>query len=261
MKFKKVLAVLMTSALIMGMSMTTFAKSPGADNVYGTSDDFGTITVNGITAEEGLTVTAYPIVKADYDETTNNFEGYTSLYPNIITDVEDIDQEDLNSIISQIKEEYGRYPMSIPSGGDGTSYTADVPVGAYLVMITGAETKVYNPVVVSVDYENNQGSNDLGEGTVTLTDDNAWVKVSNVPTIDKVIVEGQDESKGNSVDIGDSVNYEVTISPVPNYGGEHPVLNVVDTLSVGLSYNDDLSVKLIGAGADGSDVPLVLGTD
>lgn len=254
-KMKKIFAALLTLAMVLGMSMTTFAKSAGADGIYGTSDDRGTITVNGITPEDGITVTAYPIVKADYNKTTGNFEGYTSLYSDYITDVEDIDQDALNSIIPNIDAGNGSYNMT---SKDGASYSADVPAGAYLVMIRGAETRVYNPVVISVNYVNVEGGNDLSDGSVTLSDSNAWVKVSNVPTIDKVIVDDENSVKGNSVNIGDNVNYEVTIDPIPNYGGTHPVLNVVDTLSAGLTYNADLTVKVVKT--DNSEVLLDMGT-
>ena len=224
-KMKKIFAALLTLAMVLGMSMTAFAKNPGADGIYGTEDDRGTITVNGITPEVGIKVNAYPIVEADYNETTGSFEGYTSLYPAYITDVEAIDQTALNSIIPSINPENAIKMTST----DGTSYSADVPAGAYLVVIEGAETKVYNPVVLSVYYTNVEGGNDLSEGRVTLPNTEGWVKVSNVPTVEKVIVDGNNDVKGNSVNIGDDVTYEVAINPIPNYGGTHPVLNVVDT--------------------------------
>lgn len=264
MKAKKVLAMLMASAMIMGSTITAFAADPGTDMVYGTGDDKGTITVSGITPEAGITVTAYPIIKADYDENNNTFDGYSSLYPEIITEdvMEDpeneINQTVLNQIISSLVTSES-YKMSIPVDGDGTSYTAEVPVGSYLVMIEDAETRVYNPVVLSVSYEVVNNENELDEGTVIVTDDNAWVKVSEVPTIDKVITEGEEESQGNSVNVGDTVDYEITIDPIPNYGGDHPVLNVVDTLSAGLTYNNDLTVKVVDA--EGEETGLTRNTD
>lgn len=61
-----------------------------------------------------------------------------------------------------------------------------------------------------------------------------------------MIDDGSDDGiKGDSADIGDIVNYDVTINPIPNYGGDHPVLNVVDTLSAGLDYVEgSLTVKI-----------------
>lgn len=257
MKAKKVLAMLMASAMIMGTTVTAFAANSGADNIIGTNDDEGTITVSGLATEENLSVKAYQIVEATYDATNKNFTGYNARY-NVIDDVEDIGQDDLNSIIADINSvapsvEIKEFNMT---STNETSYSAEVPVGTYLVMIEGAETKVYNPVVVSVSYQNNEGQNVIEEGAVNvIVDGNAWVKVSNVPTIDKVIDDGTpDGTKGNSADIGDIVEYKVTIDPIPNYGGKHPVLNVVDTLSNGLDYVEDSLVVQI------DNTPLQKGT-
>ena len=259
---KKILAILMASSMVMGMSVTAFASTPGGDNVYGTDDDLATIAVNGVEPEEGLNVTAYQIIAATYDENTGSFSGYNSLYPNVISnedieafqDDDDITQEELNAIIESLNPLNESFEMQ-PSDVEG-QYTADVPAGTYLVMIEKAETKVYNPVVISADYVVVEGDNELEGGTVTLEDENnAWVKVSDVPTVDKVIDDGSDDGlKGDSADIGDIVNYDVTISPIPNYGGDHPVLNVVDTLSAGLDFVEgSLTVKIDGVELNAGD--------
>ncbi len=250
-KIKKLLAIVLSLAMIMGMSLTTFA----ADNIVGNSDDVGTITVNGITPEDGIAVTAYQIVEAQYDQTTDAFTGYNALYDSIddsgdIVAPDDIDQDTLNSILADIR---GNNPTVDPARSytmtstNGTSYSAEVPVGTYLVVIENAETKVYNPVVVSVSYVNAEGGNDLSEGIVGISDNNnAWVKVSDVPNVDKSVSDADDEKdqNGNSVNVGDTVTYKVTINPIPNYGGDHPVLNVVDTLSAGLTYQGNVKVEI-----------------
>lgn len=261
-KIKKVLAMIMAMAMIMGLGMTAFAANPGDDDIVGTSDDTGIITVSGITAEPEITVTAYKIVDAVYDA-NDNFTGYDARY-DVIDDVTNISQDELNAIIADINSGDLTVPVISEEMNttDETSYSAEVPVGTYLVMISGAETKVYNPVVVSVSYQNDEGVNIIDEGSVSvIADGNAWVKVSGVPTVDKVIDDGTDDGvKGDSADIGDIVNYDVTISPIPNYGGDHPVLNVVDTLSAGLDYEENsLTVKIVKA--DGTEIPLTNGTD
>ena len=263
---KKVLALVMAMALVLGMAVTTFAKAPGNDGVYGTADDRGTITVNGITAEDELTVTAYQIVKAQYGtDGTGSFSGYVPLYGDVNVDETTgnitVDQDDLNNILSDIRAESPSVdPVSYTMlSDDETSYSADVPVGTYLVVIEGAETKVYNPVVVSVSYTVTEGDNDLEEGSVDVTDGSAWVKVSDTPTIDKTVSDSNETNvNGNSANVGETVTYNVTINSIPNYGGDYPVLKVVDTLSAGLTYantNDDpLTVKV-------GDTVLSVGTD
>ncbi len=249
MKAKKVLAMLMASAMIMGTSVTAFAATEGADGVYGTEDDRGTITVSGITYEADITVKAYPIIEADY--TNGTFSGYVSKYTGIISATPDdegnikVEQSQLNQILKEIAnienpQEGTDYYSLTDENKDGTyvSQTNVLPIGSYLVVIEGAETKVYNPVVASIGYKNEAGENALDEKNVNIAvDGNSWVKVTDIPGVDKVIVEGENEVKGNSVNIGDSVDYKVTIDPIPNYGGDYPELNVVDQLSAGLTLN------------------------
>ena len=245
---KKVLAFAMAAAMILGMTMmVSAAPSRGDDQIYGTEDDMGTIQVKGITPEADLTVKAYPIVKAIYDETTGVFSGYEALYNGIDLTKEpiEISQAQLNTIMESLDVAHGEYGLS----QSGDFYTADVPVGAYLVKIEGAETKVYNAVVASTYYVVNatQTGNEIHTEVVDITDDPAWVKVSDVPKIGKTVSDDNEtDAKGNSVNIGDDVTYTVTIDPVPNYGGDYPKLNVVDTLSSGLTYIEESLVVKTG---------------
>ena len=65
-KMKKVLSVILTAIMVLAMSIPTFAASKGSDNIYGTRDDTGTITIKGIDEETGIEVKAYPIIEAVY---------------------------------------------------------------------------------------------------------------------------------------------------------------------------------------------------
>lgn len=273
-KIKKILAVLVTLAMVMAMSVTAFA----ADTIIGNSDDVGTITVSGIDEESGtaLKVYAYQIVKAKY-ENNGSFSGYQDIYsklnlnPDANGDIS-ITQSQLNDIIPLLPNDYTAEGVYEMTRGADKNYTATVPVGSYLVMVTGAETKVYSPMVVSVYYINSQGGNALDEGAVlTIATTNSWVKETSVPTIEKTIadpvksendVEERENSKGNSVDIGDTVNYTVTINSIPYYGGTHPTLVVNDTLDTGLTFNnsDDFAVKVVDS-TNNSETPLDENTD
>lgn len=67
---------------------------------------------------------------------------------------------------------------------------------------------------------------------------------SDVPTIDKVIVENGTDVKFNNGSVGDKVNYKLT-STVPNMAGYNRYYFVVkDTLSEGLSFNNDIQIKI-----------------
>lgn len=246
-RMKKILAMLMASTMVLGMAMTANAADPkNPDGIVGTEDDKGTITVSGIEAENGITVTAYPIVKATYDG-NSNFNGYDVVYDSVnpVIDLEktysngavEIGLDHLNAIIAA-KNTQDAVVMTSQNG----TYTADVPVGAYLVEVSGAEAKVYSPIVVSVNYQNKDGDNAINGGAVNvIADGNAWIKESDVPTFTKTErdVSGDKTAEtdfGNSVNVGSEIEYTLTIKPIPYYGGAHPVLNIVDTLDEGLTY-------------------------
>ena len=280
MKIKKIMAMLLAMVMVLGMTVTASAAEADEadDGIVGTSDDKGTITVSGIDAEannENLKVTAYPIVKATYDPTKGNFTGYDVVYKGVqpAIDLEkqdesgniEITQAHLNAVIGALDNPSEKYEMTAGSQDD---YTATVPVGSYLVVVSGAEAKVYSPMVVSVNYVNQNGNNAIQGGTVTtIKDGNAWVKETDQPNFTKVEKDAAgnrvDETNyGNSVNVGSKVEYTLTIDPVPYYGGSHPVFNVVDTLSEGLTYDaTSLKVQLVGSSEDAQATVLTENTD
>jgi LPXTG-motif cell wall-anchored protein len=207
------------------------------------------------------------------DATNGSFTKYEPLYkaadleanaPVIdISDIEEVSGESLkqvkiteamlNAIIKKLPEKTAadagdKAPVKMTlakvetTGADGSKVTtfnatATVPVGSYLIMVYGAESKVYNPMVASVYYSNeDQTGNELEEGVVNIIGTNTWVKVSDTPGVKKDIVDNDTADNHGSANIGDIINYQVVINPVPQYGGEYPVLNVVDTLSKGLDF-------------------------
>ncbi len=270
-KFKKLFAVLLSLTMVLGMTATVFATSgddpqPPTGNGdtptnptheyevsigNGTDKDKGTITVKGI--EEGATVTAYQIIKASYENNyggTNHFSGYTALY-NAITVEDDqsasIDAETLTNVITE-----AGLTTNNPTLATGTSaitlnysngaYTAsDLKVGSYLVMVTGGESKIYNPMVLSVSYVNLNGALNIESTELDITNPVGWAKSNDAPTIDKT--SKKDGQVVQSVNIGDTVNYEIVVNPIPYYKGSNPIFNVEDTLSTGLTIDRD-SVKV-----------------
>lgn len=272
-KLKRLAAVLLALTMVCGMSLTAFAKpDAGTDGTFGTSDDKGTISVSGITPEENITVAAYQIVKAKYDN-NGSFSGYEELYgPGSVTNVDKtenesglakitVDDAQLAAILAKINTaadgqtspEAGlvadtKYVMA--KSEDGTSYSKDVPVGVYLVVISGAEEKIYSNVVVSLFYTNEGGTgNGIDEGSVKIDDTNAnaWTKVQDSPEIEKEITNGdQDTDKGNTVNIGDKIDYKITVPTIPYYGGDYPTFNIVDTLDSTLEFvqNTGCSIKI-----------------
>ena len=69
---------------------------------------------------------------------------------------------------------------------------------------------------------------------------------ANVPTPDKEMYEGTGTAKANNVTVGDKVNYVITQN-VPNYTGyDYFYFIINDTLSSGLTFNNDIKVTVGG---------------
>lgn len=259
-KFKKVLAAVLAMSMVLGMSVTSMAASKGDDDKFGTSDDRGTIKVSGIDWSENITATAYKIIEAKYENDV--FVGYEFVEgidagnmklendahePINLTD-EDLDLKEISKIAEYCKQNETKLETKTVTTANtaGEAEFNDLKVGTYLILIDGAELKIYNPIVASIYYTGTGTGNDMNEANFDITEDHAWTKIASAPNVDKVIVVGTDSNvKGNSENIGDEVEYKVTVSPIPNYGGEYPVFKIKDTLSGGLDYVDgSLSVTV-----------------
>lgn len=83
-----------------------------------------------------------------------------------------------------------------------------------------------------------------------LTDNETVEAKSVLPTLNKVIVEGEDEVEANTASIGDDVEFKLT-SKVPDMTGYDKYFFVVnDTLSSGFTFNNDVEVTVDGVAAD-----------
>lgn len=80
-----------------------------------------------------------------------------------------------------------------------------------------------------------------------LTQDTEINTKHSLPTLDKVIIESSTEKEANSAAIGDTVTYNIKLK-VPDVRGYDKYYYVVeDTLSSGLTYNNDLAVTVAGS--------------
>lgn len=266
-KMKKFLAVILSLAMVLGMSMTAFAANSGTDKIFGTADDRATITVNGIENETGIQVNAYKVVEAKYDGAGNTFSGYNSLYPTVIkqdmvkADLTTLSADELTALANAVAADANKTAIPLTNTTDTTTWTATVAAGTYLVLVSNTEAHSYNPMVVSAYYVNKDGKTDISEGAVDLTTTVANAKKSDAPTIDKKITHSNGNDYGNSVEVNDIVNYEVTVTPIPSYTGSYPVFNVEDTLSNGLDFVTDKDGNVVDTVVKVGDKTLTKGTD
>ena len=266
-KMRKIFAVLLTLAMVLAMSIPTFAaSSAGNDKIFGTADDTATITVTGIDNETGIQVKAYKVVEAKYEGASSTFSGYNSLYPSVIkqemvkADLTTLSPTQLNELANAVDTNVSGAIDLINTEGT-TTWTANVSAGTYLVLVSNTEAHSYNPMVVSAYYTNKDGKTDISEGALTLTTNVANAKKSDKPSIDKKITGSNGNDYGNSVEVGDTVNYEVTVNPIPSYTGSYPKFNVEDTLSAGLDFAKDKDNNVINPIVKVGNKALVKDTD
>ena len=249
-KLKKLFAVMLSLIMVLAMGITSFAADSGTDKIFGTADDTATITVNGIDNENGIQVNAYKVVEAKYEGAGSTFSGYNSLYPTVITqdmvkaDLTTLSANQLTALANAVANDANKTAIPL-TNTDGTTWKATVPAGTYLVLVSNTEAHSYNPMVVSAYYVNKDGKTDISQGVVTLTTTVANAKKADKPTIDKKITNTNGNDYGNSVEVDDIVNYEVTVTPIPSYTGSYPVFNVEDTLSTGLDFVTDEAGKVV----------------
>ncbi len=288
-KMKKILAFVMAMAMVLGMSVTALASGTNPETtlktngVTGKSTDKGTIAVKGIDAEatdgtSPVKVYACQIVEPEY----NTEDGYfTSKYKGLVSSLNGsdgyLDAAKLSdvTVLASLKEsmklstdaESKTWTIgegdSVVSGlvvemgkQNDDSYSAEVPVGSYLVLVQGADAKFYSPIVVSASYvADDDGESAIENSTLNIANGVAWVKVSTKPTLDKTATvpsrpAGDTNTDAISVNVGDVISYTVTVNPIPNYDGQYPVFKVTDTLSEGL----DLEKESANTFADSVEV-------
>lgn len=177
------------------------------DGVTGTDKDLGMIGVIGI--EEGVTVKAYQIVKAEYgnaglfskwvDLTGIGLVDATGAVPAAINDGSSTGKGFTKDNIAKAalwarknKETAKAYDMTQVGAAsldaDGSvrtcTYEAEVEPGAYVIVVSGGEAKTYGAMVVSLSYQN---FSTLHGWALGLAGNEAFAKMQDAPTIDKYI--------------------------------------------------------------------------
>lgn len=258
-KFKKIMALVMAMAMVLGMSVTTFAASNpnNPDGVVGNDDDRGDIVVSGI-EEKNAAVKAYMIAPAQYDEVKGNFTGYSNPHNITLTapkkdEIETIDISGLTAI-----------DLSYDAASK-TYKAVNQRVGMYLIVVPSNNSTTYNRAVASIYYSNDDGeTNVLNSADLTmttkLTQSATWIKKDVDVDVTKTVKTGtQTPAAGNTAKIGDTLTYEVKIDHAPRYNGPNPKLFVTDVLSEGLTYTPN-SLKVYAVDDSGTKTLLIENT-
>lgn len=240
-KIRKVLAVIIAMAMVMGLSLTAFANDGGAGTGKAekpTKADRAKATVKNV--EAGAAVIAYQIVKADYN--AYGFIGYSLANGQLTGLIKDPVKPTSTEVVTIAKSDVlNGLPRQEMTGGIGGDYTADLAPGYWIVLVRGT-VKVYNPMLVGVYYSKSGSDNTMtsdpvdASGKWTLETKNAYAKSSEVPFEKTAAEETQNR--------GGDVHYTIKTT-VPDYSDEYDKVEftVKDTLD-GLELKDG-NIKIV----------------
>lgn len=244
--FSKLMALCLAVVMMLSMGITSFAYNPTTDT--------GTITVNGLSSDNGATVTAYKVIDINFDNTNQQpvepvytwtdemavwFSGAGTQYAAYIdTDNENAVTKEYTTLNgTALKTFYkavkGAGLTTAATGiiANGTCTLSSLEAGEYLVIAekTGG---TYQPMTAKVDVKYN-------EKTSAWEIENAEINLKgSAPTIEK------EATTGTDVKIGDKVDYKLTVD-IPVYPDNATATRFVisDKLSDGLTL-DVSSIKI-----------------
>lgn len=228
-KMKKLLAMFLALAMVLGMSISTMAaEAPAAT---------ASITVEGLTAGDNTVLKHYQIVKLNVETSSwelvdANYAPYVNLNVTPIT----IDWNGLKSVV----------PESEGITTNSTSHKfSNLEVGAYLILATG-DTTTYNV---------------MGEGTYDYDSNNHLM----IPVNKTISAKGEgytvlkalkeEDAEKTFVAKGDTVNFDIT-TVFPSYPDDETdrVFTITDTPT-------GMKVTGVEVYVGDMETPLTLGTD
>lgn len=248
---KRALALVLALTLLLAMSATVFA----ADDTY-------TITISGDNVVKGHTYEAYQIFKGDLAEKDSK---------TILSNIEWGSGVNGAALLGALKadatlgNDFNNCTTAAQVADVLATYGSDAEKTQQFAKLAGANL---NAAVAGTSTWNESGTNysisSLAPGYYLVKDkddsalsSDAYTRYilqvvhnvtvnakTDVPTVDKNIKEGDTIVKANNASIGDVINYEVK-SAVPDMTGYSKYFFVMnDTLSKGLTYNDDMVIKV-----------------
>lgn len=218
-KMKRLIALLMTMAMVMGMGVTAFAAKSGA-----------TINVTGLSTNGKQIVTIYEIYKLDAND--NSWEK-ASWVP------EEVAPENLN----QTKMLVAMKAAALETTGVGVSEVStngsvtfdNVQSGAYLVLAVDETGKVTYNTMVAKTYKYDDNNHLIAPDT------------ANVVAKAETYTTGKTQDDTDSiVEVGDLVKYSITTT-VPYQDGNVKEFKVNDTLTGAVYYLSGEAVKGVNA--------------
>lgn len=141
-KMKKILAVILSLAMVLGMSITAFATEAGTGESATATSTKGSITVQGLVPNEKTTVSIYKVV--EWDAAKSEWKRATGITEQ---EVSDLKTNPININWAEIaKNRTSLTPVETKENVDTTSVKFEnLEIGAYYVYAQSTKT-TYNPM-------------------------------------------------------------------------------------------------------------------
>lgn len=249
-KIKKVLAVILSLAMVLGMSLTAFTATPS-------NSDKADLTITGL--EKGVTVKLYQIAHAEYGEGAVKgllkYEWNTGV---AFANPDEPTVDEINAVAQNIAT-LGKLVDTKTLGEGETSYTYNAEAGAYIAILTSADNDtVYNPIILSAAYgKEGAEAGSLSGAEIDAKDNYLYgttaVAKSTDMTFDKTMEGYTPDKKEDGKDIatatvGQVLTYTLN-AKVPTYpkNATNKTFFMSDTMVTGLTFDyASLSVSIEG---------------
>ena len=263
-KMKKIFAVLLTLAMVLGMTATVFAAGDGTP----TEGDSRTanVTITGI-GENDATFKVLQIIEPEYlNGTFTGSYKWCSNLEGVSGPIEATAGTDggLTTVTGLTSDNVQKWAVNATTEktvtASGSNVTMNLGAGTWIIVATPKQdvNKVYNPMIASVYYTKSangntwavNGGNLNAAGTWGLATSGAYTKSTDLTTFVPGQVNGE---------IGTSNTYQLK-GIIPSYSSEYfstvengetvtrtVYFNLQDSQNGGLEYQNDLVVKVGGA--------------
>ena len=271
-RIKKMMALVIAMVMIIGtMNLAAFAETP-----QGLTAD-STVTISGLDAND--TVNLYKVIEWN-DGDANTMAGWVLTTPfasndackavlqkiNAKTDgVYSLTEADVKAFTDVINDGADSVKTRGSAVSNGSSVTTVDP-GMYIALVKPAKTDtLYNPIIVSADYNADNGTNIMGSSVplsqAMVGDATATAKKETLK-VEKTEDDKTDESD-NSYDVGDTVTFTVKTT-IPTFADayENPIFKITDEMSDGLAITSGtFTVKVGGEEVEALASKVVVNSD